>query len=404
MPIAIYSKDANKTFFCYGGSPADKNRLHHMVAFYDHATGKVSRPRMLLDKRTSDAHDNPTLQIDVDGHIWIFSNAHGTSRPAYVHRSVRPYSIDAFERIRKTNFSYGQPWFSAANGFTLLHTIYRHGERQLCVSRSPHGRVWGDPQCLALTGAGQYQISWADGDRIGTAFNYHPVGKGLNWRTNLYYLETTDGGDRWRNAAGSDVATPLLDSVNTALVFDAESEGKLVYIKDLQFTADGAPVILYLTSGGYKPGPQNGPRELMTAQWTGSEWAHNRVTTLDHNYDFASLYIEPDGVWRLIGTTAPGPQPFTTGGDIGLWISRDAGSSWEKTRDVTTAPDWNHTFPRRPMHASPDFYAIWADGDAKGKSSSRLYFANQDGDVWMLPEVFPEGVNAMAPVRVVDGK
>ena len=77
IPIAIYSKEADKTFFVYGGTVKGKQELLHMVSYYDHATGTVPRPRILLNKKTDDAHDNPTLQIDDAGHLWIFSNAHG---------------------------------------------------------------------------------------------------------------------------------------------------------------------------------------------------------------------------------------------------------------------------------------------------------------------------------------
>ncbi len=55
--------------------------------------------RILLDKQTTDAHDNPTLNFDAAGHLWIFSNAHGTSRPSFIHKSAEPYSIDKFVPI-----------------------------------------------------------------------------------------------------------------------------------------------------------------------------------------------------------------------------------------------------------------------------------------------------------------
>src|SRR5512135_765297 len=59
IPIAIYSPQANKTFFCYGGTTArdgkSKQELLHMVSYFDHATGKVPRPTILLNKQTSDA-------------------------------------------------------------------------------------------------------------------------------------------------------------------------------------------------------------------------------------------------------------------------------------------------------------------------------------------------------------
>src|SRR4051812_10838603 len=74
-PIAIYRKEVDKTFFVFGGTTAhkgsDKQELLHMVSYYDHKTGQLPRPRILLNKRTSDAHDNPTLQVDAQGYLWV---------------------------------------------------------------------------------------------------------------------------------------------------------------------------------------------------------------------------------------------------------------------------------------------------------------------------------------------
>jgi len=48
-----------------------------MVSYYDHATGMVPKPTLLLDKQTDDAHDNPVISLDDEGYVWIFSTAHG---------------------------------------------------------------------------------------------------------------------------------------------------------------------------------------------------------------------------------------------------------------------------------------------------------------------------------------
>lgn len=83
-PIAVYSEAVNKTFFVYGGHHPDpkNNSILHVVSYFDHAAGTVPKPAVLLDKKTDDAHDNPTLQIDPAGHLWVFPNAHGTGRPS----------------------------------------------------------------------------------------------------------------------------------------------------------------------------------------------------------------------------------------------------------------------------------------------------------------------------------
>lgn len=396
-PIAIYCKEVNKTFFVYGGTTArgakDKQELLHMVSFFDHKTGTVPRPRILLNKRTDDAHDNPTLQVDAAGHLWIFSSSHGTSRPSYIHRSTQPWAIEEFERIAVTNFSYTQPWHLPGNGFLFLHTRYNGGKslgssaiRCLFTMTSLDGREWNKPQMLAGIDAGDYQISWRSGARVATAFDYHPKPLGLNGRANLYYLETRDAGRTWGNVRGEPQKLPLTSTDNPALAYNSRADGLLVYLKDLNFDRAGRPVILFLTSKGFEPGPENGPRQWQTLHWSGKEWVRRPFTTSGNNYDHGSLYIEPDGTWRVIAPTDPGPQVFNPGGEMVMWTSRDEGATWTRVKQLTHDSPRNHGYARRPLDAHPDFYALWADGHGREPSESFLYYTNRRGDrVWRLP-------------------
>jgi hypothetical protein len=397
-PIAIYSKSADKTFFVYGGTVKGRHELLHMVSYYDHQTGMVPRPGILMNKKTDDAHDNPTLSIDDQGYLWVFGSAHGTSRPAYIHRSRKPYSIDEFEQIMETNFSYPQPWHIAGEGFLFLHTRYVDGGRSLFWMRSADGRRWTDPELLSRFELGHYQISLPNVKSVGTAFNYHPRPLGLNERTNIYYLATGDMGRTWKTAGGTAVTLPLKDPRNPALVRDFKTEKLLVYLKDMQYDEAGRPLLLYLTSKGFESGPKNDPRTLHTARWDGQAWIMRTVTTTDHNYDYGSLYVEPDGLWRMIATTTPGPQAYGTGGEVVMWQSRDRGRTW-RSKEITHGSALNHNYPRRPLNAHPGFYAIWADGNAFEPSESNLYFTDRSGSgVWKLPPVMKEDFEK--PVRL----
>ena len=386
LPIAIHAPAVNRTFFVYGGSPRDQRTCLHMVSYFDHATGTVPRPRILLDKKTDDAHDNPTLAIDRDGYLWIFSNSHGASRPAFVHRSAEPYSIDRFQRMATTNFSYGQPWAMDDGRLLLMHTRYVSGRREMFAQTSSDGANWTEPRPLSRIHQGHYQVSWSDGRRVATAFNYHPDKGGLNARTNLYYIVSDDGGATWRNAAGAPLELPLTDPDNAALIHDYQADKQLVYLKQLQFDAAGNPLIVFLTSRGYAPGPQNDPRTWRIARWNGTVWNVSDVTTSDHNYDFGSLYLEAEGPWRLVAPTDPGAQPFGTGGDMVLWTSGDEGRTWHKDKTLTHDARHNHSFARQPLRARPDFYALWGDGDTHRPSESSLFFTDREGShVWRLP-------------------
>jgi len=235
--------------------------------------------------------------------------------------------------------------------------------------------------------SGDYQISWGrpDGSVVGTAMDHHPDRGGLNARTNIYYLQTSDFGKSWTTAGGEKVETPLRETTNAALVHDFEKEGLLVYLKDLAFDADGRPVVLYLTSKGHASGPGSGPRVWETARWTGSGWERRRCFESDHNYDHGSLYIEGDGTWRIIAPTEPGPQAGTTGGQIVVHTSKDQGKTWTKVATLPAPNDRSQTYVRRPWRAHEAFYALWADGDALNPSESDLYFCDKSSNVFRLP-------------------
>jgi hypothetical protein len=412
-PFAVYCEQVNKTFFCYGGTAKDSNRrLLHMVSYFDHQSKQVPRPTILLDKNTSDAHDNPVISVDDQGFIWIFSTSHGTSRPSFIHRSKRPYDIDEFERVAATrldgdrqvpitNFSYMQAWHVTGRGFVCFFTRYSDpAARTICCMTSRDGMKWDEYQRLATIDQGHYQISAVGQERAGSAFNYHPKGKGLNWRTNLYYVETTDFGKTWRTVDGVPLKVPLKGVNNSALVHDYESKGLNVYLKDIRYDSQDRPIILYVTSKGYQSGPANDPRTWTTARWTGSEWDIRPAMVSDNNYDMGSLWIESNGTWRIIAPTETGPQPYNPGGEIALWTSTDQGKTWRKTKQLTSGSERNHTYVRRPLNAHPDFFALWADGHGRKPSLSKLYFSNEQGDVRCLPRKME--ADFAAPVQLAE--
>jgi hypothetical protein len=407
QPFAVYRPEVEKTFFCYGGTKPDSDtRLIHLVSYFDHKTGTVPRPTILLDKRTSDAHDNPVLSIDDEGYLWIFSTSHGRSRPSYLHRSSKPYSIDAFEQVDAsyatdkgraplTNFSYMQAWHVEQQGFMCFFTRYGDpAKRTDMFMTSPDGVEWSAWQRLAAIEEGHYQISCASRNKAAATFNMHPQGKGLNWRTNLYYMETSDAGKTWQAADGTPMELPVTESNNPALIRDYRSDATNVYLKDIGLDPDGRPVILFITSRGYESGPENDPRTWTTAHWTGADgWQFRDLTTSDNNYDMGSLYIESRDAWRVIGPTAKGPQPYNPGGEMAMWLTRDQGRTWKMVKQLTHDSVQNHTYARRPVDAHRDFYAIWADGHGRQPSASSLYFCDIEGNVFQLPRTM-EGETA----------
>ncbi len=384
VPLAVYSPECRKTFFVYGGARKGSRHLLAMASYYDHERNQVPQPTIVHDKAgVDDPHDNPSICLDEFGHVWIFVSGRARMRPGFKYRSRKPYSVEDFEQISEEEMAYPQPWWLKGKGFLHLFTKYT-GVRELYWNISAGGRTWTPHQKLAGMG-GHYQISRQRGTRVITAFNMHPDGV-ADRRTNLYFVQTDDLGKTWRTADGSPIQTPMTHSNCAALVRDFQAENALVYMKDINFDAEGNPVILVISSRNHEPGPASGPRIWTIAHWTNNAWQFYEVTRSTHNYDMGSLYIEDDGVWRIIGPTEPGPQPHGAGGEMALWLSRDQGKTWRKEKNLSNNSPLNHGYARRPVNAHPDFYAFWADGNPDEMSESALYFTNKSGDnVWILP-------------------
>lgn len=384
IPLAIYAPEVNKTFFTYGGTTTkDEKHLLIMVSYFDHQKKVVPKPMIVYDKAgVDDPHDNATISIDESGHIWVFVSGRNTSRPGIIFKSKTPYQIDSFEKVVEGELTYPQPWWMEGRGFFHLFTKYTKG-RELYWSISPDGKTWAPDQKLAGMG-GHYQLSNLRGNKLVTVFNYHPKGD-VNKRTNVYAVQSEDQGKTWRNMQGDILKTPLSDAQGPALVHNYEAEGKLVYLNDLNFDSQGNPVILAVVSKHYAPGPMGDPREWTIIHWKNGQWNFHKVCESTHNYDVGSLYIE-NNLWRIVGPTEAGPQKLGTGGEMALWESTDEGKNWLKIRNITKNSPRNHSYARRPVNAHPDFYALWADGNADQFSESKLYFSNKNGNkVWNLP-------------------
>ena len=384
-PIAVYAPAVNKTFFVYGGTLPGERHLLAMVSCYDHATGTVPRPVIVHDKqKVNDPHDNPSLAIDGQGHIWVFVAGRATIRDGFKYRSTRPYDISKFELVEvHKGMAYPQPWYIQDRGFLFLFCRYTKG-RELYWQTSRDGSQWGEEHKLVGFG-GHYQTTDCRNGVVFTAFNWHPGGD-VDRRTNLYFLKTDDMGKTWKTASGETVATPLSKPDTPALVRNYAAEQKLVYIQDVTFDAKGRPVILYVVSNDHRPGPQEPPRSWWIAHWTGAQWDFSAVTSSPHNYCVGALYVEKDGTWRIIGPSQPGPQKYGTGGEIAMWTATDEGRTWTKVRDLTKNSPRNHGYARRPANARDDFYAMWADGNADHFSESFLYFCTKQGVVYQLPQ------------------
>lgn len=408
IPMAMYAEAVDKTFFVYGGTTKDNEKhLLCMVGCYDHATGMLQKPRVVMDKweqteGVKDPHDDPTIQIDKDGYIWVFVSGRSTKRKGRIYRSYQPYDIRGFEQVKlqlpedsadesaEMQMAYPQIMYSKEKGFFFFFTRY-DGTRRLYYRTSEDGRNWTAYKGLAdirggKSKSGHYQISNICGMKLCTAFNRHINGD-VDTRTSIYYVQSTDWGQTWTTASGEPVTTPVTEVKSNALVMDYESQDKNCYIKDLNFDKDGNPVVIYVISDSHKTGPEGGKREWHSMHWDGSEWNVTKFTESSHCYDSGSIWVDGDE-WTIIAPTQPSSDTglyWGAGGEIQQWTSTDQGKTWEMTKQLTSDSGTNHTYVRRPFYAADGFYAFWADGRTDRFTRSNLYFCTKDGQIYRMP-------------------
>ncbi|MFT5886930.1 MAG: hypothetical protein ACI9IP_003402 [Arcticibacterium sp.] len=406
VPLAIYAKEVDKTFFVYGGTTSeDKKHLLCMIGTFDHTTGMVSKPTVVYDKQgIDDPHDNPSLLIDDAGFIWVFISGRGKTRPGFKYKSKQPYDINEFFQVTEEEMTYPQPW-NTEHGFFHFFTKYT-GVRQLYYETSKDGLTWTEDKMLAAIPekagekSGHYQISNTFEDNVVATFlNRHPNGN-VDKRTDLYYIQSKDFGENWTTVDGKELKLPLGQQTSPARAVDYASKGKNVYLKDMAFDTDGKPACLYIRSNGHEPGLGSAPYEWCLTKWDGKKWRTSLITNSDHNYDMGSLYISEDA-WHIVGPTEKGPQLWGVGGEIAIWESTDMGETWEKLKTITKDSELSHSYVRRPVNFKDPFSFFWADGHSHKLSKSELYFGNFKGETWKLPYHMKNDYEKPMRVRLV---
>ncbi len=361
-----------------------------MIGYYDHQKQVVGKPVVVHDKGgVDDPHDNPSLAIDELGFLWVFVSGRGRSRPGFIFKSREPYSINGFEKIEEGEMTYPQPWIIEDQKFVYLFTKYT-GVRELYYRTSLDGITWTKDKKLSgireegKSKSGHYQVSRSAGNKVSTFFNRHPNG-GVDQRTDLYYLESTDFGSTWTDIDGTPAMLPLSDVDVSARVIDYAAQHKNVYLKDLCHDDKGSPICLYVTSGGHEPGPSNDPREWRITRWSRKrKWVTSVICTSDHNYDMGSL-IRQGKRWYLLAPTTDGPQKWGTGGELAIWSSNRRMRRWKKDKQLTVGSKQNHSYVRSVVNGREPFLFFWADGNPDVFSASRIYFGDLEGNIWKLP-------------------
>ncbi|HOB74106.1 MAG TPA: hypothetical protein PKG54_06225 [Phycisphaerae bacterium] len=453
---AVYAEPVRKTFFAYlaagsdrggkskdGGSPG-KSPLR--VSYFDHARSTVPRPAILpLDGVASVVPAGVSLALDEQGYVWVCASpalaasnsgagnkeqpttqpaqgagaaAVGTQgQPTILFRSSKPHDIRAFTRHAGPPMADARLYHLGEQGFLLIGLRDRDGGSIPCFATSPDGRSWSEPRQLADIDANHSLVTAffkgkTGATKVGVALAAWPAGKSPLMATNLYYVETPDGGKTWQSIRRIPLNLPVRGNENGVLAWDYKSMRWTVYLKDMELDSAGNPSIVFIGGRG-----GTGRIPLMctwiVGRWVGREWETNGVIPAAGPFDATAFQILPDRSWlQLVARNTSAPRQAHE--EVVLWSSNDQGRAWYKQAWVSSDPSIRHALVR-PLNASPELFALAVIG-LRGIEKSippfgehpgftkppidatRLLFHNARGDSLMLPLAMPDSEARLEPI------
>jgi len=368
-PMAAYRPEVNRTFFVFGN--ADNAPT---ISSYDHATGRFAHPVVLGSNPDGDAHRNPTLLVEKNGHLLVFFGAHG--HVTQVVRSLKPYDLTQWEPVAPMSddkTSYPQCWeLLPGEVFVTYRQAPEWTTGSWRMTTSPDsGRSWTPPRELVNLGencvygisigaTGEYprrvHFVWS---RLGGGTPEEIATKHL-WarRYNIYYACSDDGGRTWQRSDGAPYELPITDETAEE-IYNCGQRG--VWLKDIQLDEQGHLYILFIDS---EPATYEGTWKV--ARLTDDGWQFSDITGSDHMYDDGGIAILSNDDIRVYAPSTV-VQPQEDGGDIEEWQSVDQGRTWANTRHVTSGSRYSHNNVKIALdhQLSPgDVRMFWSYGDS----------------------------------------
>jgi hypothetical protein len=389
--MAQYAPAAGKTFFAYAGgpesqtAPPEQTPPQMMVGCFDHRSQTVSRPVVLVENLPTSSYGAPALTLDTAGHVWVFVSCFGQPQPCSIFKSTKPYDISSWEKVTDLNATAVQPWYVPGRGFLVIHSLTSEEQPRVWFSTSPDGLAWSKPQLLADFGKGHTFISGRYNNKVGVMLTYQPEDKPGQF-TNLYYLETSDFGRTWQAYPRKNIDVPLRSADGPAMVCNFGAEWRYL-LRDFVFDARGNPIVLYIMRHTKNVSSLPNTRIWYTTRWAIREWETTSTVRTDSDFDGGCISSEKI-VWYMTVPTIAGPQPNNAGGSLVRWRSEDQGRSWypqQLTHDESVNSNW----VRHPVDAAPEMSLLWADGDMRKPSPSRICFADREGNAYVLPTTMP---------------
>jgi len=349
----------DRTYFVYLS-----DTFEHRILYYDHDSQSWSSSVKVADCVENDLHENPAITIDNGGYIYVFYNAHGNMR---MKKSTNPEDITSWGSAIDPTDGYGtypKCFVDSSNTIYLLHM--HHGSDSpnvLAFTKSTDGgNTWANETIVVNLGSDYcyaFKAIIDSSDTIHLAFSIYDSSESS--RRDVFYMQSTDGGDTWQKADGTSISIPAgegdvdkaYDSVGFCQGFD------------LVIDSNNYPIMAYSDDKVYG-----------IVRWNGSTWeSHSLGVSTDDVFNNIRLQVISDTTYRAwLFTDA---SISGRGGELKVYETTDNGANWTKIKDVTTDSPLLHRNITIPEDYNSEIEAIWNYGnwtDENGPDCDILFY------------------------------
>ncbi len=282
IPLAVYGD--NSLFYTTTDNTTDDN-------FYVYAHKGEEKVLVHQINNWSDPHTNAAIQIDNGGYINVHVASRGLDfkfQSGKILKSKTPYELDfeCADGCDNVNFEAYPQVFDTSFGY---YVGYTHYVKDPAIHPARNVReLWyriGNARTKLAKGS-HYSVTHYHNGVLYVAFNYLKLGSTED-RHNLYGLKTKDGVN-WTTFNNKPVSLPVSQDYEPARLYETESKGNNVYLKDITWQVGVRVLFTESTTND----PTTGERHL-------KEWYNDdeqpviTVTKTNHNYS-SGAYVKYD--------------------------------------------------------------------------------------------------------------